>query len=284
MQLEPINEQDLTELLTRAWQGPTAANLVPLDGESPQPGDVARAAWDGDAALVFVVDASADTVTGHLLSTSGESTQTTRTVYDLAGNRYVAWAEPTPLPAVVFDCVLSNVATGSGPVEDWFAEQTSGPSDLSETASDTEFQELLDVTAAWDGTTTDGSLPQQIAESVITSTTQLAEILSISTQAALQLRRGRRRLTEDEATVLAPVIDIAPEQILRGNPVIPVGLRRELRRTRYRPIIDRLVQQQAPSESFAWEALAFGALNAARATDQDDWEGKLTRYIEAAEL
>jgi hypothetical protein len=109
--------------------------------------------------------------------------------------------------------------------------------------------------------------------------------LGFPTPLILQLRRGLRAVTDDEAGRLAPLAGVSPAALLEANPPLPQELVRSLDSPAGRELIAEFKRSVGPDQyQDARRAVGYGAFAlAARETDRGDidWLARIRRYVQA---
>lgn len=112
---------------------------------------------------------------------------------------------------------------------------------------------------------------------------QLMERLGITPSHALALLRAQAPLTPHEADLLAPLLRIAPDEVLAGNPPVPDGLVQELSRPARRAQIRQLARRTGTTERDARHEALFATLGLAARQDNPaevDWRSRVDRYFD----
>ncbi|WP_248962016.1 hypothetical protein [Sphaerisporangium perillae] len=138
--------------------------------------------------------------------------------------------------------------------------------------------------AAWAPTGT-GELARLLASAAV-SPQKLVEVLSVTPQRALALRRGQVPVSDVEATALAPMLGISEQAVLEANASPPAALVVQMSRPRRRAQVVRLAQKRAITEHSARLAATYGVNSqAARQTGQSrepEWDERIDRYFQVS--
>jgi plasmid maintenance system antidote protein VapI len=136
--------------------------------------------------------------------------------------------------------------------------------------------------AAW-APSGSGDLARLLAAASL-SPQRLIDMLGITPQRALALRRGQVAVSDAEAGALAPLLGITEEAVLEANASPPAGLVVQMSRPRRRAQVMRLARKRGISEHSAWLAATYGVnAQAARQTGQSRepvWEERIDRYFQ----
>ena len=129
-----------------------------------------------------------------------------------------------------------------------------------------------------------GQLPDILAGAGL-PTTELAQVLGVSSADVLRLRRGERPLGPAEAARLAPVLGLTADDLIAANPAPPYALLAVASRPQRRPQVVALARAKSISEDEAFTRAIFDAYAmAARASGDIDsaeaWEARLDRYFQ----
>jgi hypothetical protein len=101
---------------------------------------------------------------------------------------------------------------------------------------------------------------------------------------ALQLRRGLRAVSEEQAERLAPLAGVSAATLLAANPPLPADLVRYLDSDVGRSFVEQYLEARGGETRLARLAVGYGAYAlAARETDRDeiDWLARIQRYVQA---
>jgi hypothetical protein len=263
----------------------------------PRPGQLWRARWVDVVEIVLLVEVNSDGVLAVPMSLDDAFADpeplivpATLTALDTPVAAWTGLA--VRLPMCVLDRHADSVAFDvTGP--DWVASALvagcrRGRSPGSRTAPVHEFRgRLADAmhdlsTAAW-APQGAGTLASLIAAAPV-STTDLVKRLGGQAPRVLALRRGHAAATPEEATILAPILQLTEQGVLDANPALPVDLVRLLSRPRRRAQVARLATQRRQTERRTWQSAAF-SLQAARqtgASTEPAWDERIDRYFQAA--
>ncbi|MEK2495166.1 hypothetical protein WN990_37055 [Kitasatospora purpeofusca] len=113
----------------------------------------------------------------------------------------------------------------------------------------------------------------------------LTELLSITPDQALALRRGQTPVTPEQADILAPRLDLTTDGVLDANPALPQELVHELSRPVRRPQLRALASQLRLTEYQVRTGAAFGSYTLAARQDPGagpapDWPARVDRYFQ----
>jgi len=112
---------------------------------------------------------------------------------------------------------------------------------------------------------------------------QLVE-LQIPTPHALDLFRGLRALTPEQAARVAGLVGTTPQALLRANPPLPIELLHDLDTAEIRELVSQLAEQRGLSQDDARLTAGYGAYAlAARQTGAGatDWASRVAAYVRA---
>jgi hypothetical protein len=113
---------------------------------------------------------------------------------------------------------------------------------------------------------------------------QLVDLLDVTPQTALALRRGQMASTPEQAEVLAPVLRIPARQVLEANPAPPQALVQCMSRPRRRAQVTRLASRRGIDERSAWLSATYsvGALAARQTGSQADpaWDQRIDQFFQ----
>jgi plasmid maintenance system antidote protein VapI len=141
-------------------------------------------------------------------------------------------------------------------------------------------ESLSDATWAPSGS---GKLADLLASRVLTPQ-RLVELLDITPQRAMALRRGQSPVTASEAGVLADALSISEQAVLDANPPPPAGLVERMSRPRRRAQVCRLAANRGVNEHHAWVAATYAVYaQAARQTGpgaEAAWDDRIDRYFQ----
>lgn len=99
----------------------------------------------------------------------------------------------------------------------------------------------------------------------------------------LQLRRGLRALSEEEAERLAPLAGVTPARLLTANPALPERLLRDLDSAVGRAFVEQYQRARGGDPEVARLSVGYGAYAlAARETEKGDidWLARIKRYVQ----
>lgn len=137
-------------------------------------------------------------------------------------------------------------------------------------------------TAAWAPSGT-GELDKLLAAASL-GPQRLVDILGVTPQTALALRRGQAAATPEQAEGLAPVLHIPARQILEANPAPPQSLVRRMSRPRRRAQVSRLASRRGIDERNAWLSATYsvGALAARQTGSQAEpaWDQRIDQFFQ----
>ncbi|MGK5441633.1 hypothetical protein ACSNN7_07385 [Micromonospora sp. URMC 105] len=115
---------------------------------------------------------------------------------------------------------------------------------------------------------------------------QLINLLDVSPQTALALRRGQVAATPDQAAKLALVLNMPDWAILEANPAPSRRLVQKMSRPRRRAQVNRLAARRGIEESTAWLTAAYSVnAIAARQTGpqvEPAWDERIDQYFHIA--
>jgi hypothetical protein len=127
---------------------------------------------------------------------------------------------------------------------------------------------------------------------------RIAELLKISVDASaivqalqlterefVQLRKGNRPVTPEQAKLLAGVLDMPAEEILAANPALPDELVADLDWPQHRALVLELAERQELDEIQAWRTAGYAIYAAQHRTSGNQppsWQQLIQRYFEAA--
>lgn len=113
---------------------------------------------------------------------------------------------------------------------------------------------------------------------------QLVDVLAVSPQRALALRRGKAAATAEDAAALSSLLRITESQVLEANPAPTKRTVRELSRPRRRAQVVQLAARRGSDERSAWQTVAYGidALAARQPGElsQQAWVDRVDRYLQ----
>jgi transcriptional regulator with XRE-family HTH domain len=129
-----------------------------------------------------------------------------------------------------------------------------------------------------------GELPDILASAGL-PTAELARVLNVSSTEVLRLRRGERLMGSAEAARLAPVLGLAPDDLMAANPAPPDSLLAVASRPGRRAQVVALARVKNISEDSAFTRALFEtyALAARASGDKDSaeaWDARLDRYFQ----
>lgn len=114
-----------------------------------------------------------------------------------------------------------------------------------------------------------------------TTVKQLVD-LQIPTPHALELFRGRRALTPEQAAKVAELVGTTAEVLLRANPPLPPDLLQDLDAPELRELVSQLAEQRGLSQDEARLTAGYGAYAlAARQAGAGEWSSRLAAYLRA---
>jgi hypothetical protein len=100
----------------------------------------------------------------------------------------------------------------------------------------------------------------------------------------LQLRRGLRAVSDEEAERLAPLVGVSPAVLLAANPPLPERLVRDLDSDVGRAFVEQYQRARGGDAELARLSVGYGAYAlAARETEKGDidWLARIQRYVQA---
>jgi hypothetical protein len=113
---------------------------------------------------------------------------------------------------------------------------------------------------------------------------QLVDLLGVTPQTALALRRGQAAANPEQAEGLAPVLHIPAMQILEANPAPPQALVQRMSRPRRRAQVARLASRRGVDERSAWLSATYsvGALAARQTASQAEpaWDQRIDQFFQ----
>jgi hypothetical protein len=138
---------------------------------------------------------------------------------------------------------------------------------------------LADATWAPSGT---GELGRMLASASL-DPQALIELLDVSPQIALALRRGQLAATPDQAAKLAPLLQLPEQVVLEANPAPSRGLVLKMSRPVRRAQVNSLAARRGIEERAAWLTAAYSVnAMAARQTGsqiEPAWDERIDQYF-----
>lgn len=138
---------------------------------------------------------------------------------------------------------------------------------------------LAEATWAPSGT---GELGRMLASASL-DPQQLIELLDVSPQHALALRRGQLAATPDQAAKLAPVLQVPEQVVLEANPAPSQGLVEKMSHPHRRAQVNRLAARRGIEERTAWLTATYSVnAMAARQTGpqiEPAWDERIDQYF-----
>jgi hypothetical protein len=138
------------------------------------------------------------------------------------------------------------------------------------------------VKATWAPSGT-GELGKLLASASVTPQ-NLVDLLEVSPQTALALRRGQEPATPAQAEKLAPVLQLSPRLVLEANPAPSRGLVQLMSRPRRRAQVNRLADRRGIDERTAWLSATYAvtALAARQTGPQTEpaWDERIDQYFQ----
>lgn len=267
MNLPPLTFEDLLALGRRV-RVPQA-----MPDHEPAVGDVWRARWDDESALVLVLE---------VVGARARVAPCTLDIADweldglpLLESRplYVGWSASRTIPAITLDACFGTVSV---------VERTAIDEDT-EALDERLAAELAPLSTPQLAGEGDGSLPGLLASRSI-QPSQLAADLDIPTNTALAIRRGKKPVTPLQARRLAHLLGISEHEVLHGNPRLPDDLAEALHEHRHRAQLRDLASRRRLNDSEAWSTAAYGTLlTAARHTGgrENGWHLRIDRFFDS---
>jgi hypothetical protein len=267
---------------------PAAARQVWTD-TPPRPAahQLWRARWEHSATLVVLTHVDARTVTAVAVTTTPELADEHAVIVDpeatQLGTSLVLWdALVRELPVRVLDHCLGTLP------ETWTrsarARPTRSAADRRHEARGCVQDTLDDLAAA----TWVRHFERPLAELFddVGTTKHLLTLPGLSRDAALELRRGQRPLTEAQARELSQLTSTPVGRWRAAGPTIPDGLVEAIDAPADRSRITWHARAHGLDEISARQEIAYGTVAlAARKTGSpvEDWNAKLDRYLQAHE-
>lgn len=272
----PLTLDDLT----------TMANRIRI----PQPvssaadaGTVWRTAWDGESAIVVVMDAARSSVhVAPVIFDFDSEASDRRGAIDFHGHAVVVlWQHRFALAPVMLDECFGRVkmpgltAHVVGDAADDEEDENDG---LAERLEPLRRLAILTVQEAGDGT-----LPDLLRQAGV-GAGDVASAIGVKPAIAAQIFRGARAVTEEEAARLTSSLAVGVDEILVANPRLPDIWWSELAAREYRTAIVMLAERWSQTDSMTARTLAYGAFALAARQPKGAAESvirqRIVRYIE----
>lgn len=265
----------------------------------PAPGQLWRSRWDEVVELVLLLAVGDEDVLAAPISLNDryadEDTVILRPAQTSLTTTVAVWAGLTRhLPMYVLDRQL-GVAEADVTDSDWIdrvidAGAARGRAAVSPLDPVNEVQariaDALEVLAGatW-APSGSGELGPLLAAAQL-GPTQLINLLDVSPQTALALRRGHAAATPDQAAKLAPVLQMPDWAILEANPAPSRRLVQKMSRPRRRTQVNRLAAHRGIEERSAWLTATYSVnAMAARQTGpqvEPAWDERIDQYFQIA--
>lgn len=275
----------------------TVRTVFEADPADPLPGQLWRTRWDEVVELVLLLDLGNEDVLAAPLSLddrcADEDTVILKPAQTSLTTTLAVWMGlATRLPICVLDRQLGvarvdvtdaawvDQAVDDGAMRGGAAVSPLDPVNQARARATDALELLAKVTWAPSGT---GELGHMLASASL-NPKELVDLLDVSPQDALALRRGQLATTPDQAATLAQALQISEQAVLGANPAPSQRLVQKMGRPHRRAQVNRLAARRGIEERAAWLTATY-SINAmaARQTGpivEPAWDERIDKYFQ----